>query len=148
MSPKDSDDEYSDLGYYPSDSIAKKKSKTYLEITALVLVWYCGAVATITTSKVVLNTVKLPFLLCSVQFFFATVLTYTYLLLTDNVMNVPSTLYTTVFQISSSYTFGFILTNSAFSIGKSSLYRFRSFFMLTFFLFHSDGSVCRNSQSN
>ena len=119
MSPKNSDDEsLTSLGYYSTDAITKKKTQSMLTLITLVLVWYSGAVVTITTSKQIMNNVKLPFLLCLVQFMFATMLTYVYLQVTGTKTAVPANLYATVFQIATSYTFGFILTNTAFSIGK------------------------------
>lgn len=88
------------------------------ELVVLVIVWYLCAVVTITTTKEVVNRVKLPFLLCTSQFVFASVLSYVYLRWTKRLRSVPANAKSVVLQISLAYTLGFIFTNIAFSLGK------------------------------
>lgn len=118
---KTDEDKLEGFGYYSQQGAASKRAHNLVVLIALVLVWYCGAVITITTTKVIMNATKLPFLLCTVQFVFASVLANLYIRLTKpGVANpLPSGISSIVFQISVSYTFGFILTNIAFSIGKN-----------------------------
>ena len=135
--------EYGDLGYYSNKDIAKKSREKLIMLIALVLIWYCGAVVTITTSKEIMNHIKLPFFLCCVQFSSAAFFTWLYLTYGSNLLayivtgktskllensntsatslnmpliQLPPSLSLTVFSIATSYTFGFILTNTAFSI--------------------------------
>lgn len=88
------------------------------ELIVLVVVWYLCAVVTITTTKEVMNRVRLPFLLCLSQFVFASLLSYAYLRWTKKLRAVPANAKSVVLQISLSYTLGFIFTNIAFSLGE------------------------------
>ena len=110
------------FGYYSQNNHAQsaKREHNLIILVALVLLWYSGAVVTITTTKVIMNATRLPFLLCTVQFMFASALANLYLRVTKTGISQPLQhgISSIVFQISVSYTFGFILTNSAFSIGK------------------------------
>lgn len=119
------------FGYY-SQSGGGNRKKSWHNVTVLVglvLLWYCGAVVTITTTKVIMNATKLPFLLCTVQFIFASVLARLYIrnIQGGNLASDTSSINPLLFQISVSYTFGFILTNTAFSIGIYPSIFFRSF---------------------
>ena len=110
-------------GYFQTGDISphnKKKDnwQSSLFLFGLVLTWYLCAVITITTSKEIMNNIQFPFLLCSVQFVFAAVLSFAYLTATGTLVSIYGSVRSIVTQISVSYTFGFILTNSAFSIGK------------------------------
>jgi hypothetical protein len=116
------DGELQPLGYYSNDDQMRRKVKNIFEIGSLVFFWYFTAVITITTSKEIMNRVRLPFLLCSVQFLFAAGLSGLYLRYTGQHRSVPAHISTFLYQISFSYTIGFILTNWAFSIGKFDRY--------------------------
>jgi hypothetical protein len=107
-----------DLGYYSYENISRKKYKNIFEIIILVLIWYSTAVITITTSKEIMNRVQFPFLLCCIQFIFASSLSYSYLRYSGQYKTVSPSISSTIYQISLSYTLGFVLTNWAFSIGK------------------------------
>lgn len=88
------------------------------EMVTLVAAWYLCAVVTITSTKELMNRVRLPFLLCLSQFLFASLLSYAYLRWSKTLRVVPTTAKSVVIQIALSYTLGFILTNIAFSMGK------------------------------
>lgn len=123
----------------------KKNNKLYI-VPILVFIWYSVAIFSITTSKMVMNIQKLPFLLCTGQFTLATIITYIWLYLRKPThSNIPSyphiifQIYSTVsnsstvnnnkylsfqpamvgmiYPIAISYTLGFIFTNIAFSLG-------------------------------
>lgn len=80
--------------------------------------WYLSALVTITTSKEIMNRLPCPFFLCTIQFAFASIISYSYLTITNNMKSRAAELWSTNFIIAVAYTFGFILTNSAFSIGE------------------------------
>lgn len=107
-----------------------KKSKSFFgsnnNITTtviLVIIWYSSALISVTSSKQIMNRCRLPFLLCSVQFICAACITKLYLYLSKSntaaAVSKPLSqqVQSILFQISASYTFGFVLTNCAFSIG-------------------------------
>ena len=124
----------------------KKNNKLYV-VPILVFIWYSVAIFSITTSKLVMNIEKLPFLLCTGQFTLATIITYIWLYLRKPThSHIPSyphnifQMYTTtnsnsstmnnnkylsfqpsmvglIYPIAISYTLGFIFTNIAFSLG-------------------------------
>jgi solute carrier family 35 protein E1 len=106
------------LGYYSNSATTQRRLKNGITVALLVSVWYVTAVITITSTKEIMNRLKFPFLLSSVQFIFASALSGLYLYFSKTYVSIPSSLSLLIFQISASYTFGFILTNSAFSIGK------------------------------
>lgn len=143
--------QYAELGYYSSKDITRKYRQKIVGLIVLVLTWYCGAVVTITTSKEIMNHIKLPFFLCCVQFTSAACCTWIYLTygnriisymvtgkfatsssssdlmgssnsnsglnsISSSTFQLPPSLSLTVFAIATSYTFGFILTNTAFSM--------------------------------
>eukprot|EP01031_Cornospumella_fuschlensis_P036869 gene36869-44730_t len=110
------DDDLQQLGYYSAQTVQNRRVRNVAVVGLLVCLWYSTAVVTITTTKVIMNRIKFPFLLSTVQFIFAGSLSGSYLYLSKSYTPVPSNLTSIVFQISASYTFGFILTNSAFSI--------------------------------
>ena len=87
------------------------------ELCFLVVIWYSCAIVTITTTKEVMNRVQFPFTLCFSQFAFATVLSLAYLKCSNKYKMVPPEASQRVLQISATYTFGFVLTNIAFSQG-------------------------------
>lgn len=107
-----------------TDSLAsspapKKRSQSNMIILImLVTVWYLTAVIAITTSKEVMNRAKFPFLLCTIQFLFATLIAYFFLYLTKAAKPIPPSITSILYQISFTYTLGFVFTNSAFSMGK------------------------------
>ena len=88
-----------------------------LQVVLLVVVWYFCAVVTITTTKEVMNRVRLPYLLCLSQFAFASVLSFGFLQYTEKLKAIPPAVQGVIVQIAASYTLGFILTNIAFSLG-------------------------------
>jgi solute carrier family 35, member E1 len=89
---------------------------SWLAIAFMVVLWYSFAVMTITTSKIIMNQVRLPYMLCCSQFTMAMILTRIYLSYTKKLMPIQSNFYYPVHQIAVSYTFGFIFTNLAFSL--------------------------------
>jgi hypothetical protein len=91
-------------------------------LLSFVTLWYSAAVITITTSKLILNIQKLPFLLCTIQFLFASVGSFLYLYVTGSFKKFQSVMLYSIIQISMSYTFGFVLTNWSFSIGNFIFY--------------------------
>lgn len=108
-------------GYFQTSDTShhnKKKGSwnSRLFLLGLVLTWYVCAVVTITTSKEIMNRLKFPFLLCCIQFAFAALLSFAYLTISGSLVSIYGGVRNLVTQISFSYTFGFILTNSAFSI--------------------------------
>jgi hypothetical protein len=84
----------------------------------LIFTWYSSAIVSITTTKELMNRVPFPFLLCTSQFLIATASSLVYLLCSRQYKAVPAEVSGTVLQIATSYTFGFVTTNIAFSIGK------------------------------
>lgn len=105
-----------------------KKSRSFagsnnITITiALVIIWYSSALISVTSSKQIMNRCRLPFLLCSVQFICAVFFTklYLYISKSNSIVSKPmiQQVQSILLQISASYTFGFVLTNCAFSIGR------------------------------
>ena len=112
-----SDSDLEQLGYYNSKDVWQKRLRHLIVTGLLVCLWYSTAVITITTSKEVMNRVQFPFLLCSVQFIFAGGLSWLYLNYSGTLKSASSQIVNYIYQISLSYTLGFILTNWAFSIG-------------------------------
>ncbi len=107
--------------YYYDDELGyhrRKKIRNSVIVTVLVAIWYVSAVITITTSKEIMNSIKFPFFLCTTQFLFASILSTAYLKISGAYIPMQSSISTLVIQISVGYTFGFVLTNIAFSIGK------------------------------
>ncbi len=107
--------------YYYDDELGYHRRKTVRNsaiVIGLVIVWYLSAVVTITTSKEVMNSIKFPFFLCTTQFVFASIISTTYLKISGSYIPLHPSISSLVLQISVGYTFGFILTNSAFSIGE------------------------------
>ena len=67
-----------------------------------------------------MNELPLPFLLCSSQFFIATIIIGFYSkFITKSYKKIPPSSRILVYQISLSYTFGFVFTNIAFSLGEN-----------------------------
>ena len=110
--------------YYQDDELGyhrRKKVRNSVIVTGLVVVWYLSAVVTITTSKEIMNSIKFPFFLCTTQFIFASIISSAYLKISGAYIPMHANINSLVFQISVGYTFGFILTNSAFSIGEDTV---------------------------
>lgn len=105
-----------ELGYH-----RRKKIQNSFIVTLLVITWYVSAVVAVTTSKEIMNNIKFPFFLCTTQFTFASILSAAYLKLSGSFVPLQTSINSLVIQISVGYTFGFVLTNIAFSIGKSML---------------------------
>ena len=84
---------------------------------------YGSACISITSSKKAMNELPLPFLLCTSQFLIATIIVGFYSkYITKSYKKIPPSARVLVYQISLSYTFGFIFTNTAFSLGKHLLH--------------------------
>lgn len=92
-------------------------AKTWGLVGLYTVIWYCSAIVTITTTKEIVNRLKLPFLLCSVQFLFASLLSFSYLRLTRKVRTAPAIIDPLVLRVAATYTLGFVSTNLAFSRG-------------------------------
>mmetsp|Transcript_31676 Transcript_31676/g.69786 ORF Transcript_31676/g.69786 Transcript_31676/m.69786 type:complete len:342 (-) Transcript_31676:60-1085(-) len=95
---------------------AKRKDHMAYVLPLLVFTWYSSAIVSITTTKELMNRVPLPFLLCTTQFLIASASSLVYLLFTRQYKAVPPEVQAVVMQIATSYTFGFVSTNIAFSI--------------------------------
>jgi len=103
----------------PESAPTAHRSTFDLQVVLLVAAWYFCAVVTITTTKEVMNRVRLPYLLCLSQFAFASVLSFGFLQYTEKLKAIPTAVQGVIVQIAASYTLGFILTNIAFSLGTS-----------------------------
>eukprot|EP00981_Chlorochromonas_danica_P002482 scaffold474_cov169-Ochromonas_danica.AAC.17 len=112
----DSEDDLEGFGYYSTSVRHQRKWKNGVMIALLTMAWYGCAVITITTSKEIINFLHFPFLLSTIQFLFASILSRGYLQLSTSFIVPPSNVVWLVRQIACFYTLGFILTNSAFSI--------------------------------
>lgn len=91
-------------------------------LLALILLWYGAAIVAITTTKRVLLIVSMPYTLCLCQFTIATIATKVYSLFfaatktSSNVFHMGSPVRRLLYQISTTYTLGFIFTNISFSL--------------------------------
>lgn len=116
------------LGYYPSSSSTPRPMYSLFILCVLVFTWYTCAILTINSSKLIMNTVALPFTLSTCQFIFSSLISSAY----TKFINVTSHkekesiekgdnngMKRLILQISIGYTAGFILTNCAFSAGKT-----------------------------
>ena len=101
------------------DEVSKKRllSNVWL-ICLLVCLWYSTAVAAITTTKIIMNILPFPFLLCTFQFAIASVMTTIYrkVYAEKSVSKTDFTADKIIEQVAISYTLGFIFTNISFSI--------------------------------
>ena len=102
----------------PNASNKKIVFHNTVELIVLALIWYLCAIITITSTKELMNRVQLPFLLCTSQFIFASALTFMYLKFSNMYKPIPPEAQKVVYQISATYTLGFVLTNVAFSLGN------------------------------
>lgn len=93
--------------------------QSFLEVGGLVSVWYIFAVLAVTSSKEIMNRVPFPFLLCTVQFGFASVLSNLFLKYYNLQQEIPETVHHYLHKISFTYTVAFVLTNWGFQIGKN-----------------------------
>jgi hypothetical protein len=94
-----------------------KLAKKEHVLPLLILIWYGSASVAITSSKRTMM-LPMPFLLCVSQFAVASVMVGLYARYTRSLKPLHSSTRVTVFQISVSYTLGFIFTNVAFSLGQ------------------------------
>lgn len=126
---------------------SNKRVQSLIVLFVLVAIWYSTAVVAITTSKEIMNRARFPFLLCTIQFFFATAITYIYLYLTKSIKTISPAINNILYQISFSYTLGFVFTNTAFSMGKylSSQSPLLAVELMCF-SYYSKSSICRNYQ--
>ena len=99
---------------------APKPTASHLPLAVLVAVWYGTAIAAITTSKRIMMQFPLPFLLCTTQFVVASVVVGFYSRTSKTYRPIPAASWVLVHQIAVSYTFGFIFTNTAFSLVSAS----------------------------
>ena len=95
--------------------------RAVVPVTILVIVWYLSAAIAITTSKKTMVMLPLPFMLCTSQFIVASIVVGVYTRLSKKHIPMQSASRSMIFKISYSYTFGFVFTNIAFSLGKLSL---------------------------
>ena len=88
-------------------------------LVVMICIWYSCAVITITTTKEMMLQFQFPYLLCTSQFLFASVLSYAYLFCYSRVkqLQLPESR-VMVYYISATYTLGFVFTNIAFSLGN------------------------------
>lgn len=111
----------------PLDNLETKKPINRIESTFLifiyVILWYSIAIVAITTSKLTMNTIPFPFLLCCSQFLFATILTRQYVNRIGKYKPIQLSFRWLIVQIAISYTFGFIFTNLSFNLGMIYSYR-------------------------
>lgn len=92
-------------------------SESIYILPLLVFIWYITAIITITSTKEIMNRFEFPFLLCSIQFFFSSILSCMYIWLSSSSRAIPSIGVALIYRISFTYTLGFIFTNFAFSKG-------------------------------
>lgn len=92
-------------------------SESIYILPLLVFIWYITAIITITSTKEIMNRFEFPFLLCSIQFFFSSILSFMYIWLSSSSRTIPSIGVALIYRISFTYTLGFIFTNFAFSKG-------------------------------
>lgn len=92
-------------------------SESIYILPLLVFIWYITAIITITSTKEIMNRFEFPFLLCSIQFFFSSILSCLYIWLSSSSRAIPSIGVALIYRISFTYTLGFIFTNFAFSKG-------------------------------
>lgn len=87
-------------------------------IFLLVCLWYSTAVAAITSTKMIMNTLPFPLLLCTVQFGIASIMTTTYRRLSaeKGLSKSDFSADKVIEKIAVSYTLGFIFTNFSFSV--------------------------------
>ena len=106
------------VGHVVIHNDKKLRRSSIVTIILLVSLWYSAAILSITTSKCVLNVVQFPFLLCTFQFSMAAIITRSYLSFHSKFKSIQESFSTLIYEISLSYTFGFIFTNISFSLGK------------------------------
>jgi hypothetical protein len=87
------------------------------ELIVLISLWYACAIVTITTTKEIMIRAQLPYLLCTTQFAFASILSFIVSKWNRTLIPPPESVRTLVQFVAVSYTFGFVLTNIAFSLG-------------------------------
>ena len=97
--------------------ISNRKLRNNVTLAIIIIVWYFGALASVTTTKMLMNEARLPSLLCCSQFFFASIFSYGYLQFNRSFRPLHFSIVNIIYQITATYTIGFVLTNSAFSIG-------------------------------
>jgi len=101
------------------DEEHKKRSLSHISIIFLLIcLWYSTAVAAITSTKMIMNILPFPLLLCTFQFIIASIMTTVYRgLNAEKGLNKIDFLADKVIErIAVSYTLGFIFTNISFSI--------------------------------
>lgn len=101
------------------DETSKKRLLSSIwTICLLVCLWYATAVAAITSTKMIMNILPFPFLLCTFQFVIASIITAIYRksCVENGVNKVDFSADKVVEQIAMSYTLGFVFTNISFSI--------------------------------
>lgn len=114
----------------------KYRWRSWFKVGILVLLWYSFAIVAITSSKKIMIHTPLPFLLCCSQFAIAAVLTRLYLHFNQSLKTIQASFNSLVRQISVSYTFGFIFTNIAFSMGKHFYKPYSLYITYSFLVFY------------
>ena len=110
-----------DSGKSNTSTISNNNGKIdYCKLLVLILTWYISAILTITTSKEIMIQAQLPYMLCFAQFLCATIFSNLYLwtMTPVPVKQIPHDAKAKVYQVSATYTLGFVFTNIAFSLGK------------------------------
>lgn len=86
----------------------------------LTILWYVSSMLAITTSKLTMEAVKVPLLLCSAQFATATLVSSIVLATQGGSLKTGKDGLSILLGLASTYTFGFFLTNMAFSLAHAS----------------------------
>jgi hypothetical protein len=120
--------------------------KGSVALPVLIIIWYTTAAIAITTSKKVMTMLALPFMLCTSQFVVASIVVGLYARLFRKYVPMQANSRAILFKISYSYTFGFVFTNTAFSLGKPNLLCFPSAHAFLHFLLSF--KTCRQSFLN
>jgi hypothetical protein len=96
----------------------KLNPRACCELVIYVLLWYTCSIITITSTKSLMMMGKFPFSLCASQFTVATACSYLYLRCTNTLKVASAAAKSIMLRIAVSYTFGFVVTNIAFSLGN------------------------------
>lgn len=92
-----------------------------VELIILIAAWYSTSCVAITTSKLCMQFVSVPLVLCTTQFLTAALVTRAYMLLTRGLSrHVRAGELRSVCSIAGAYAFGFLTTNLAFALATPS----------------------------
>ena len=112
-----------DVSPEEKSNFSKRSNAARISITFFyIFVWYVSALATVTTSKEIMNRIRLPFSLCATQFTISVMVTISIIIFSKSYRNMSiksiNSLSWYICPIAIGHTFGFILTNSAISLGS------------------------------